>query len=78
MPSQDTTFWGLSENKILLQKFLQEFIENEGNILYGYHLLFSTINDYLCKSCGGNNVEELGMLQRSDIEEAYVRMMLYI
>lgn len=78
MPKQEDTFWGSSENKILLQKFLRNFIASENNVFLRYQLVFSTMNDLSCGSCNRNIIESLEMLQQEDIEEADVKIMLHI
>lgn len=79
LPKQTDTFWGSSDNKILLQTFLRRYIENNNRIFSGLEFVFSTINEIPCASC---NLQEsqlcLQNLQRNDIEEADIKIILHV
>ncbi|OXU18366.1 hypothetical protein TSAR_009882 [Trichomalopsis sarcophagae] len=66
LPKQEDKFWGSSQNKILLQKYLRDFIRNDQSFFCDMQLVFSTINDSPSTSI---NVD-LQNLQYSNIEEA--------
>ncbi|KAJ8668266.1 hypothetical protein QAD02_009929 [Eretmocerus hayati] len=75
LPKQTEKFWGSSQNKILLQKFLRSFLQTEEK-LSNFELVFSSMNDLPCTS---NNKDLLiDALQCPQIEEADVKMILHV
>ena len=70
--------FGDRDNKILLQNFLKHYIlKNEE--FQKYDILFSTINDYPSTSSKQNRCcQSLKNLQRFDIEEADVKIIVHI
>lgn len=75
LPKQIDKFWSSSENKILVQKFLRNFILNSSEIFNNRQLILSNINDTPCAS---NWDIDIDLLQRPDIEEADIKLMLHM
>lgn len=75
LPAQEDKFWASSKNKVLLQTFLKDFILNDREKFANFDLIFSTIDESL-STCNVNC--DLGMLQRMDIEEADLKLMLHV
>ena len=75
LPKQEDTFWSFTTNKILLQTFLCNCIEENKQRFPNTSLIFSTINDHPCKSINFrlSNISLLS-LQRHDIEEADIKL----
>lgn len=73
LPQQKDKFWGSSQNKIALQVFLRDFMMNRTPNLV---LVCSTINNIA--SVANDNQMSLEVLQRTDLEEADLKMMLHI
>uniref|UniRef100_A0A6P7FZ99 Uncharacterized protein LOC114325789 n=1 Tax=Diabrotica virgifera virgifera TaxID=50390 RepID=A0A6P7FZ99_DIAVI len=75
LPKQENKFWGSSRNKILLQQFLKRHIEKQ-TVLNNYDIVFSTINEDPSTSNIINLIDS--QLQRSDVEEADVKIIIHI
>lgn len=74
LPKQEQKFWGSSQNKILLQKYLRDFIRYDTTFFCGLELVFSTINESPSMSI---NVD-LQNLKYDNIEEADVKIIVHI
>ena len=77
LPKQEDTFWGSSQNKILLQKFLQHCVRN--NIAFSnYDVIFSTMNDMPASSNKSNLDDSYLNVQCLNIEEADVKIIVHV
>ena len=81
LPSIETKFWSSSKNKELSQLFITEYILQNAQIIWPeIEVVFSTIKNEECISTKldfQKNVSS-SILQRFDIEEADVKIMLHI
>lgn len=75
LPKQADKFWNSSKNKIILQIFLRNIILSNPEKFFNRFLVCSTINDMPCSS---NTQTDLRSLQRPDLEEADLKLMLHI
>lgn len=79
LPNDANKFWGSSNNKILLQKFLRSYIEKNESLFPGVNLMFSTINDMACTNSNLDDTDFFfKILNRIDIEEADLKIILHI
>ena len=69
-------FWGSSSNKILLQHFLKNYVTLNADF-DEFDIVFSTIDDFPCTALK-RSVDSIKYLQRFDIEEADVKIMLHM
>ena len=78
LPKQEDKFWGSSENKIMLEMFLKNFLLKDKTLL-NYKLICSTINNDPCTS-NNEDIDQsfLQTLQRFDIEEADVKIITHL
>ena len=80
IPVQEDKFWASTNNKILLQNFLREYIFHRGQEFWpGIELICSNTNKKLCLSSFPlESSDRLTSLQRQDIEEADSRIIIHV
>ena len=74
---QSEKFWGSSENKFFLQMFIRDYVCKQVD-LNQYEIIFSPINDIPCLALNKNLTASFEDLQRFDIEEADVKIMVHL
>lgn len=77
LPKQEDTFWGSSQNKMLLQKFLKQCVQND-IAFSGYDVIFSSMNDIPVSSNKPNLDDSYLNVQCSNIEEADVKIVVHV
>lgn len=77
---QSQKFWGSVENKIKLQTYIRKYLLQHANYFWeGVEIICSATNIEPCQSCASARISSsLDTLQRSDIEEADMRIMIHI
>ncbi|OXU22397.1 hypothetical protein TSAR_010977, partial [Trichomalopsis sarcophagae] len=79
LPKEESKFWGSSENKMLLQSFLRQYVENYNYIFEGIEIIFSTTNTEPSSCINSDKDDSFWQsLQRNDVEEADEKIMLHI
>lgn len=79
LPVQMKKFWACTENKVILQTYLRNYILQHGDLFWPeVELICSATNAEECQTNLSHSQLVLDMLQNHDIEEADTRMMLHI